>query len=415
MRPALVILLLQATFASLGCMPKSPDDTASSSLSSSSTSASSDGATTSGACNEGAPSVGKFCFESVSIPELRAPLAAVGGRLSEGPQVSLVVLNGLTSEVTTIDYFSGEVLLGASVAIGYNPGLQLRLANFHGSPLPELVVASVSANSKLLSNDGGIFGTVAKFELPDLTGDGLLVPIDIDGDGVSEVIKGTAGGARLWVQEGGLWLLQEPSFEVGGCKVLWDAAVADLNGDGLEDIAFIGSPVVLDEGLECDPLPLMKVTVLLATGDAELLKMAASIPTNQVSSQIVVGDFNGDRIMDLAVASETNEGVIALQGLGGGQFVAPVQVVSDGRRVLAGDYDGDGSDELVTNRYTPDWLVAQVWLVDAVFEDRTMHQIEGVNAALLASADINADGVEDIVVKSALDPASHLAILVSNP
>lgn len=417
MRPALVILSLQAAFVALGCTPKSPDDTgeASSSLSSSSTAASSEGSTSSSACNEGAPSAGKFCFESVSIPGLRAPLAAVGGRLGEGPQVSLVVLGGLTSEVMTIDYVDGETLLGAPVAIGSNPGFQIRLANFGGSPLPEVVVASVGANSKLLSNNDGILGAAMGFDLPDLTGDGLLVPIDIDGDGLSEVLKGTAEGARLWVQDGGMWLLQQPSFEVAGCKVLWDAAVADLNGDGLEDVAFIGSIGAVSEGIECDPLPLMKITVLLATGDSELLKMAGSIPTNQVSSQIAAGDFNDDRITDLAVASDLNEGVIALKGLGGGQFAAPVQVVSDGRQVLAGDYDGDGRDELVTNRFPPDWSVAEVWLVDEVLGDRTMYQLEGVSAALLASSDINADGVEDIVVKSALAPASHLAILVSNP
>jgi hypothetical protein len=419
MRPALVILSLLTSLAltSLGCVPKSSDDSGvvSSSISSSSSSDSSTGSTSSSACGQGAPSAGEFCFTSVSIPELRAPQAAVGGRLGEGPGVSLIVLGSLTSELTTVDFPASEPLLSAPIAVGSNPGFQLRLANFGGSPLPELVVASVGINSKLLANNNGILGAVTEFDLPGLAGDGLLVPIDIDGDGVSEVIKGTADGARIWVSEGDQWLLQEPSFEVPGCKVLWDAAVADLNGDGLQDIALIGSPGSLDEGVECDPLPLMRVTVLLATGDADLMMKVADIPTAQVSSQIAVGDFDGDTIMDLAVASDLNEGVIALKGLGDGQFAPPALVVPDGKRVLAGDFDGDGRDELVTNRYTSDALVAQVWFVDSVLEGPTLHQVEGVNAALLASADLNDDGVEDVTLKSILEPASHLAVLLSNP
>jgi len=80
----------------------------------------------------------------------------------------------------------------------------------------------------------------------------------------------------------------------------------------------------------------------------------------------VAGDFNGDDIMDLAVASYLDEGVIALKGLGGGQFMAPVQVTPDGWRVLAGDFDGDGYDELATNRYTAGSLGTEVWFVDGV-------------------------------------------------
>lgn len=417
MRPSYVILSLQVAFGPLACTPKSQDDTGvvSSSPSSSSTMDPSEGSTGTSACGDGVPSAGKFCFVTVGVPGLKSPLAAVGGELHEGPQVSFVALDQLTSELTTVDFIDGEMVTGTPVPVGFNPGLQLRLANFDGSGLPELVVADVGGNSKLLSNNGGVLGPVADLALPGITGLGLLVPIDINGDGLSEVIKGTSEGARLWIQTDGEWLLQEPSFEVAGCKVLWDAAVVDLNGDGLEDIAFVGSPGSLDEGIECDPLPLMKVTVLLSTGDSELLKEVASIPIGLVSDQIVAGDFNGDDIMDLAVASYLDQGVIALKGLGGGQFAAPVQATPDGWRVLAGDFDGDGYDELATNRYTAGSLVTEVWFVDGVFDERTIKRADGVDAPLLASADINADSVDDIAIVNIVESTAHVAILVSNP
>jgi len=220
----------------------------------------------------------------------------------------------------------------------------------------------------MTASSGGVEG----FVLPGESGNGLLVPIDINGDGLSEIIKGIDGFARLYVREGENWSL--------------------LTGT----------------------LTLMKIQVLLATGDSDLLKEVASIPTNQVSAQIATGDFDGDSIMDLAVASGLNEGTLALRGLGDGQFATPVHVVPDGRRVLAGDYDGDGRDELITNRYT-DGVIAYVWFVDAVLNDPTLHQVDGANASLLASADIHADGVDDIAVRTFMESPSQVTILLSDP
>jgi len=89
-------------------------------------------------------------------------------------------------------------------------------------------------------------------------------------------------------------------------------------------------------------------------------------------------------------------------------------VVPDGKRVLVGDFDGDGVQELATNRYTPDALVAQVWIVDSVLNSANLHQILDLNATLLASADINGDGIDDMAMKSIGPSGSHLAVLLSD-
>ena len=380
----------------------------------SSTSSESTGDPTGGKdCSDGTPVPGDFCFKNVPMPTLTSPLAAAGGYLDGETHATFVVLTQLTDELITIDHTQGKLFQGAAVKIGHHAERQLRFANFEGSIHPELVVTSVNGSSGALPNEGGVLGPFKEFDLPGMVGLGRLVPIDIDGDGFSEVIKGTNDTARLWIGEGGKWLLQEPSFSVEGCKVLWDAAVGDFNRDGLEDVAFIGSSNSWDAGGECDPIPAMRIKVVLATGDSALLKEVGSIPTGQTSAQIVTGHLDGDGVLDLAVASGLDEGVIALKGQGDGQFAAPVQVVNDGQRVLIGDYDGDGIQELATNRYTPDALVAQIWFIDTVFNEATLHQVDGANALLLASTDINGDGVDDLATMSILDPGPHFAILIS--
>ncbi len=411
MREASIVVWFPIALALLDCTNKPQDDAG---VVSSSTSLESTGDPTGGkGCGDGTPAPGDFCFKNVPIPTLTSPLAAAGGYLDGGAHASFVVLTQLTDELITIDHSQGKVLQGAAVKIGHNAERQLRLANFGGSNHPELVVSSAAGSSGVLSNEGGVFGPFKEFDLPEMVGLGHLVPIDIDGDGLSEVIKGTNDVARLWISEGGKWLLQEPSISVEGCKVLWDAAVGDFNNDGLEDVAFIGSSNSWDVGVECDPIPAMRIKVVLATGDSALLKEVGSIPTGQTSAHIVTGDLDGDGVLDLAVGSGLDEGVVALQGQGDGQFAAPVQVVENGQRVLIGDYDGDGIHELATNRYTPDALVAQVWFIDAAFGGATLHQVDGANALLLASADINGDGVDDLATMSIVDPGPHFAILIS--
>jgi len=401
----------------LGCTEKFQDDSGSGSSSlgmSASSSNLSEGTSSGDGCGDGASTPGTFCFKKLDFLTLTSPHSAVGGPLHGEVQASFVVVTLLTDEVTTIEHDGGNLLQGAPVKLVHNSERQLRLANFGGSAFPEVVVTSVIGLSGWLANNDGVLGPYEDFMLQDSNGIGRLFPIDIDGDGLSEVIKGRDDIARLWIKIGEQWMPQGPSFAVDGCKVLWDAAVGDFNNDGLDDIAFIGSPSSWDSGTECDPIPAMKIRVLLATGKPDLLKESALIPTGQASEQIVTGDFDGDKLLDLAVASGLDEGVIALRGLGDGQFAQPLSVVPDGKRVLVGDFDGDGVQELATNRYTTDALVAQVWIVDSVLSSASLHQILDLNAALLASADINGDGVDDMAMKSVGPSGSHFAVLLSD-
>ena len=68
-------------------------------------------------------------------------------------------------------------------------------------------------------------------------------------------------------------------------------AVGDFNGDGILDLA------VADN----DGAP---ITILLGKGDGTFTQVANGPVTGFYPNSIVVGDFNGDGIPDLAVAGE---------------------------------------------------------------------------------------------------------------
>src|SRR6516225_6414802 len=90
----------------------------------------------------------------------------------------------------------------------------------------------------------------------------------------------------------------------------FSVAVGDFNGDGILDLA------VANEGSN-------NVSVLLGNGDGTFQAAVNYTAANEPFS-VAVGDFNGDGIQDLAVANESSNNVSVLLGRGDGTFQAPV-------------------------------------------------------------------------------------------
>src|SRR5207302_1161458 len=129
-------------------------------------------------------------------------------------------------------------------------------------------------------------------------------------------------------------------------------AVGDFNGDGKLDLA-----VTTEAGSPAPPLPADTVSVLLGNGDGTF-QAAPNSPVGTVGpSSVAVGDFNGDGVPDVAVASAaptlsgtgTGSGTVSvLLGNGDGSFRASLNVAvgMDPRFVAVGDFNGDGVPDL---------------------------------------------------------------------
>ena len=110
--------------------------------------------------------------------------------------------------------------------------------------------------------------------------------------------------------------------------------VGDFNGDGLADLA------VANQNAN---------TVNILLGNRSGILQVSTYPVNvslPYPSSLATGDFNGDGLLDLVVTD--GSGVTLLLGTGDGTFqTGPSYAAGPGGQIAAGDFNHDGLPDLV--------------------------------------------------------------------
>lgn len=203
--------------------------------------------------------------------------------------------------------------------------------------------------------------------------------------------NGTAAGSMVVSQGYG-------ASGKGGSRVGSTAASGDVDGDGVEDLV-VGS----ETG---------SITIYGVGGASSSFK-AFNFDS---AIDLAVADINGDGKADIIVSAGTANGLqaeVKAFTVKGGQVVSTgldfiAYQKRNGANVAAGDVDGDGIAEIVTTRGGQGERVVEVniWKVDASGSSWTAKASGGFTAdksllgADVAVADVNADGIAEIVVAS---------------
>jgi hypothetical protein len=170
-------------------------------------------------------------------------------------------------------------------------------------------------------------------------------------------------------------------------------AAGDFNGDGLPDL------VVADSG---DPYgDGQGVSVLLGNGNGSF-QPAGRFAAGIHPFSMAVGDFNGDRIPDLAVISGTGLGVLLGNGDGTFQAAQNYAAGSNPRSVAVGDFNGDGTLDLAVANSgeqfgTGSGVSVLLGNGDGTFQT-VKHYTAGLRSEALAVGDFNGDGIPDLAV-----------------
>jgi enediyne biosynthesis protein E4 len=190
-----------------------------------------------------------------------------------------------------------------------------------------------------------------------------LAVADVDGDGLEDVFVGGAAGAtrQLFLQRAGGRFTpsaEAQPWETDKAYEDWGAAFFDANGDGLPDLYVASGGYQLVEGA-----PLLQDRLYVNRGGGRFVRDSAALPPMRTSTaSIRVADFNGDGRPDLFVGGRLSPRKYPYPARSyllrndGGRFtdvteqVAPELIHPGGMITDAAwiDFDGDKQLDLVT-------------------------------------------------------------------
>lgn len=156
------------------------------------------------------------------------------------------------------------------------------------------------------------------------------------------------------------------------------------------------------------------LSVLLGNGNGTFQR-PLNFAAGPLPAFVVVGDFDGDGIQDLAVANATGfltSSVSVLLGLGNGYFRTPLTstVGSDASSLAAADFNLDGKLDLAVGNTGSNTVSILLGKGDGTFAPAVDFGV-GSGPAWIAVADLNGDGKPDLLVANSL--SNTVSVLIN--
>jgi hypothetical protein len=237
---------------------------------------------------------------------------------------------------------------------------------------------------------------------------------DLNGDGKPDIVvsnwydaSGTHGLIGVLLGNGDGTFQPVVTYESGGVPDAGAVAVADVNGDGKLDIVVSACAATVPSCGSANGI----VSVLLGNGDGTFRSAVNYDSGAPRTVGVAIADLTGDGKPDLIVTNyygESNgDGTVAvLLNNGEGSFSSAVLYdsgASNPNGVTSADVNGDGiPDLLVVNRCDGcaggGVLGVLLGKGNGTFGPVQIYPTGGANSAWLAAADLNGDGKLDVVV-----------------
>jgi hypothetical protein len=282
--------------------------------------------------------------------------------------------------------------------------------DFNGDGKIDVAVTGNSGVTVVPGNGDGTLGTPVTY--PSTNKPYLLAVSDFNHDGKLDLVASgscgnTCGFVSVLLGKGDGTFQAETDVSAGG--VPGALTVADLNGDGIPDLALANmttnSPNGGTSGL---------VSVLLGSGDGTF-QTPVNYASGNDSGGIAAGDVTGDKVPDLIVTHSGGDTLAMMKGNGDGTFQAPQAVSTDSSLVTSYiqllDLNKDGKLDLVMSSVFNDGVAVLIGNGDGTFQSSQVFET-GVQPYFFATADVSGDGNLDLAVADS--QGNYVTILLGN-
>src|SRR5215831_6356775 len=251
-------------------------------------------------------------------------------------------------------------------------------------------------------SSGGVYGT--DVAIGDLNGDGWPDIVVVNcGNAANNHCIGAGGNAGILFGIGGGTFQPAVSIPLGGGGFGAIAvAIADINADGNLDVIVAGDCTSGGCG-----------GVLLGNGDGTFQQEIAFDSAGLIAFSLAIGDVNGDGKLDAVIGNQCASPACQAStvgvsiGNGDGTFLTPNVYDSGGiypDGVAIADLNGDGKADLAVANSSTSTTINQgdvgvlIGNGDGTFQTVVPYSASEFGAAAIKVADMNGDGIPDVVV-----------------
>ncbi len=257
------------------------------------------------------------------------------------------------------------------------------LASLNGDTVTDLLVGGSDGANVLIGTSGGRFQSATTFGV----GTQFALAADFNNDGALDAVAaGDLFSVSLSLGKNDGTFIAARVYP--GDTTIHTVSSGDFNRDGNVDLA-----------LGKEPPNTIKVLTGSTTG---IFTAGASFGTVEPSNTITA-DFNGDRSLDLCLASTTaiDSGANLYLGNGNGTFGAPQRFNADTNPLaqVAADFNRDGLIDLATANAATQDISILLGSGDGTFQSPVNYPAHR-NPNVILAADFNRDGALDIAVNN---------------